>query len=71
MGTDLAAARLKFPAAVALLEKAQILESSVEGEDAEDIRTLTKTLKEAVASDDATAVAGLCEELDDILFYVQ
>jgi hypothetical protein len=32
---------------------------------------LTENLKQAVASDDPTAVASLCEELDDILFYVQ
>jgi molecular chaperone DnaK len=68
---DLAAAKSKFPAAAALLEKADSLGLSVDGEDAEDIQTLTANLMEAMAMDDQTAVASLSEELDDILFYVQ
>ena len=70
-GIGFAATKSKFPAAVALLEKAKSLESAVDAEDAEDIRTLTGALKEAMSVDDATTVASLCEELDDILFYVQ
>ena len=69
--TDLAAAKSSFPAAVALLEKVDRLGSSVEGDDAEDIQSLTESLMQAMVADDPTAVASLSEELDDILFYVQ
>jgi molecular chaperone DnaK len=71
IANEFAAATSKFPAAVALLEKADDLESSVDEEDVEDIQTLTENLKQAMASDDQTAVTSLSEELDDILFYVQ
>jgi len=71
IGTNLADAKSKFPATVALLEKADSLGSSVDEADAEDIRTLTENLMDSMVSDDQTAVATLSEELDDILFYVQ
>ena len=47
------------------------MKTSVESEDAEEMEMLSERLKEAMAADDAAAVASLSEELDDILFYVQ
>jgi len=54
-----------------MLEKADLLKSSLEKEGAEEIAALIKNLKQAMAGDDPAAIAGLCEELDDILYYVQ
>ncbi len=62
---------LRYPAAFALLEKANEMKSSLEKEDAEDVLELTESLKQAIAGDDSSSVASLCEELDDVLFYVQ
>lgn len=64
-------AEAQFPAAARLLEKAEALKSSVEGEDAEDLQSLTESLKQAMAEGDQPAVTSLCEELDDVLFYVR
>ena len=61
----------KFPEAVALIKKAESLKSSVEAEDARDIESLCENLHQAMADEDHSAVASLCVELDDILFYVQ
>ncbi len=36
-----------------------------------DIESLCENLNKAMVADDASAVASLCEELDDILFYVR
>jgi molecular chaperone DnaK len=60
-----------FPKAVALIQKAKKLKSSVDSEDAKDIESLCENLKQAMAQEDAAAVASLSEELDDILYYVQ
>ncbi|MEX1224137.1 MAG: Hsp70 family protein [Pirellulales bacterium] len=68
---DAEAAALKYPAAAALLEKAEQLKSAVAGDDAADITSLSAALREAIAADDEPQVVGICEELDDILFYVQ
>jgi molecular chaperone DnaK len=64
-------ADLQYPGAVALLEKAAAMRSSVAGEDAHEIELLCENLKNAMADNDPAAVAELCEELDDILFYVR
>lgn len=69
--TDRAAYDSKFPEAVALLKKAESLESTVPAEDARDIESLCENLHQAMASDDPSQVASLCVELDDVLFYVQ
>lgn len=61
----------RFPQATALIEKAKKLKSAIESEDAKDIDSLCENLRQAMAADDAAAVASLSEELDDILFYVQ
>lgn len=56
---------------MSLLKKAEALKASVEGQDARDIESLCENLKNAMAADDRAAVAGLGEELEDILFYVR
>jgi len=68
---DSSDAGLRYPAGLALLEKALKVGTGIGSDDAEDIHTLTVSLKEAITSGDETAVASLSEELDDILFYVQ
>jgi molecular chaperone DnaK len=60
----------KYPAAAAILEQCQSI-SGISAEDVEDIRLATKNLRAAIANDNAVKVASLCEELDDILFYIQ
>lgn len=64
-------ADLRFPGAFALLQKAEATKSLVEGEDARDIDSICENLRRAIAANEAAAVAGLSEELDDILFYVR
>jgi molecular chaperone DnaK len=61
----------KFPEAIALLKKAKVLHSSVEGQDARDLESLSMNLEDAMAADDPAAVASLSAELDDLLFYVR
>ena len=62
----------KYPAAQGILARIAQLKLADEGdEDAEEIRTLAKQLESALADDDKILVKELCEELDDILFYVQ
>ncbi len=68
---DVNTAREEFPEAVALLEKAEKLKSSVEGQDAEDLDALCESLRSAMAADDSPQVAILGAELDDLLFYVR
>jgi molecular chaperone DnaK len=68
---DSAFAESKFPEAAKLLKKADNLSTSVQEEDARDIQSLTEKLKQAINSNDPSAVASLSEELDDILFYVR
>ncbi|MEX0716493.1 MAG: Hsp70 family protein [Planctomycetaceae bacterium] len=70
-GNDVAAGEAAFPEAARLLDKAKSLKASVAEEDAEDLRSLTENLEQAMAVGDRSAVASLCEELDDILFYVR
>ena len=60
-----------FPAAVALLEQVKNIGSSVADEDAEEIRSLTSQLENALSRGATADVDVLCAELDDILFYVQ
>ncbi len=69
--TNPEAAVARFPEAVAILKKADSLRASVDGEDAKDLQSLYENLKQAIASDDPAAVAGLVAELDDLLFYVR
>jgi molecular chaperone DnaK (HSP70) len=68
---ETANADANFPAAQALLSEADRLMPSVGKEDAEDIQALTRQLKQAIASEDQAKVNRLCEELDDVLFYVK
>lgn len=65
-----ASASSRFPQAASLLKKAETLKASVESEDAEEIEELCARLKSAMTANDPATVAGLSEELDDILFYV-
>lgn len=60
-----------FPDAAALLAKADSLKASVVGQDAQDLESLCKNLRDAMALDDATAVGALSAELEDLLFYVR
>ncbi len=68
---EAAAHGASHPAALALLEKAAQVGSDIAAEDVEEIQAVTEQLKEAIARDDETQIACLCEELDDTLFYVQ
>jgi molecular chaperone DnaK len=61
----------RFPEAADLLKKAQSLKSSVEGQDARDLESLCKNIADAMAVEDAAAVAALGAELEDLLFYVR
>jgi len=61
----------RFPEALALIKKAESTKASVVGQDAKDIESLCERLMDAMADGDSAAVAGLSEELDDILFYVR
>jgi len=60
----------KYPAAAAMLEQCQSV-SGIPAEDLDDIQSVTKQLRAAIASEDSVRVTSLCEELDDILFYIQ
>ena len=60
----------KYPAAAAMLEQCKSL-SGIPAEDLDDIRAVSKNLRAAIADDNAVKVTSLCEELDDILFYIQ
>ena len=60
----------KFPAAISLLEQAQAT-SGIPAEDLADIQDVTRKLTDAVAKNEAQKVMALCQELDDILFYVE
>ena len=61
----------RFPAAVALLEQVEKIVGTVADEDAKEIRALAGQLKDALSRGATADVDILCEELDDILFYVQ
>lgn len=68
---DRGAWELKFADAVALLRKADSLKASIDGQDASDLETICKNLKNAMSDDDQEAVANFSAELDDLLFYVK
>ncbi len=53
-----------------VLRKAQAVVGKVSGEDAEDLADLIERLQQAISADDPQTVTELCEELDDVLFYV-
>lgn len=59
----------KYPAAAAILEQCKSV-SGIPAEDLNDIQSASENLRAAVAEDNAVKVASLCEELDDILFYI-
>jgi hypothetical protein len=65
------AAAKKYPAAIALLQRARTLGPQVEGDDAEDLRDLVGQLEDALADENTEQVESTCAELDDVLFYVQ
>lgn len=60
-----------FAVALGLLRKAETLKPSIASEDADDLASLCRNLKEAMAANDPAAVAAAGAELDDLLFYVQ
>ena len=60
----------KYPAAAAMLEQCKSV-SGIPAEDLNDIQSASKNLRAAIAEDNAVKVTSLCEELDDILFYIQ
>ena len=60
----------KYPAACALLKQLQDVRSNLAADDANDIRELASDLRKSMAEGDDVRVSELCEELDDILFYV-
>jgi molecular chaperone DnaK len=57
--------------AAAMLAKARRIGSQISGEDAEEITLLGERLEAAIATDEEATIKSLCEELDDVLFYVQ
>ena len=57
--------------AEAILANAEKTLSRLEGDDAEEIQELVKKLKASLEADDQESITALCEELDDVLFYVQ
>lgn len=64
----------QFPEAVALLAKCQSKCQSVENlaaDDAADLQIASDELRRAIAMGNATKVSMLCEELEDILFYIE
>ncbi len=61
----------RFPEAVALIEKAETLKSSIDGQDADEIDSLCLSLKQAMRAGDSVAVAGISADLDDLIFYVR
>lgn len=62
----------KFPAATAILEQAKSMtKNELPADDLSDLKQLTRDLEKAIANDDSVRVTSLCEELDDILFYIQ
>lgn len=63
--------RAKFPAAYVLLDQAEGIKNSVTGADAADLQAVSEQLQNALAAEDEAQITRLCEELDDILFYVQ
>ena len=60
----------KYPAAAAILEQCRSV-SGIPAEDMDDIDSISKKLRAAMVADNAVTVTSLCEELDDILFYLQ
>ncbi len=60
----------EFAAARKILSKAQSVAGKVSGEDAEDLTDLVQRLQQAISDAEHDAVAELCDELDDVLFYV-
>ncbi|WP_153558509.1 Hsp70 family protein [Roseimaritima sediminicola] len=53
-----------------MLQRAQQAATKAEGEDAEDLADLCEQLQQAIRSEDRAAAEKLCEELDDVLFYI-
>jgi molecular chaperone DnaK len=60
----------EFADARTMLRKAQTVAAKVSGEDAEDLVSLAERLEQAIGEGDHHSVAELCDELDDVLFYV-
>ncbi|MEZ6128778.1 MAG: Hsp70 family protein [Planctomycetaceae bacterium] len=61
----------QFPQAAAMLQRIDNLSHELPAEDADEISTLRERLKRAMADGSEIDVVSVCEELDDILFYVQ
>lgn len=60
----------QYEAAAKMLEQCDELHN-IPAEDADDIETVTKALREAMSCDDANKVGLLSAELEDILFYLE
>ncbi len=61
----------KHQKAAQLLANAQNMLQKIDGDDAEEIRELSEKLEAALASGEQETINEICEELDDVLFYVQ
>ncbi len=61
----------KYPAAAALLTELDRLNTGLAQQDAEELQELRQRLEQAVTRQDDVSVKALCEELDDVLFYVR
>lgn len=66
-----AASDSRFPEADELLKQAQDVKTNLASEDAEELETLCKALKQAIEANDSTAVTNISAELEDLLFYVR
>jgi len=60
----------QYPAALALLQQFSNLKN-IPADDVEDVESVSRALREAIDSNDASQVAALSEELEDILFYME
>lgn len=62
----------KFPAAAAILAQAKsIVAGDLPSDDFADMKNVVRDLEKAIGKNEAVKVTSLCEELDDILFYIE
>lgn len=60
----------KYPAAVALLAQCKTL-TNIPADDLAEVGSVSSELRKAITNDNSARVASLCQELDDILFYIE
>ena len=70
-GVLLPKAQDRFPKTATLLVRAGEMKAKLQGEDAEELETLSQRLSVAMEAEDESTVEELTADLDDLLFYVQ